>query len=108
MLEPVLRASTASTSLDPDDSVMLSLLPPGALVPPRYRQVRDQLHDWGLPSGLVQLGLVMRRVEQGAIVPSQLAPLLGQAAAEAAAALAAFGGAPRSALRAIEPSWKLF
>ena len=61
MLEPLLGSST-SASADPED-IVLSLLPPEGLVPPRYRQVRDQLRGWGLPEDLVQLGLVMRRVD---------------------------------------------
>jgi GTP pyrophosphokinase len=102
-----LRGSSTSTSAVPEDSV-LNLLPPEEVIPPRYRQVHDQLRDWGLPDALVQLGLVMRRVEQGTIAPAQLAPLLGASAAEAATALAAFGGPARPVLRAIEPAWKLF
>jgi GTP diphosphokinase / guanosine-3',5'-bis(diphosphate) 3'-diphosphatase len=106
MLDPELRSSPPNPA--PNDDRVLELLPPGAPVPPRYRQVCEQLRDWGLPGELVQLGLVMRRVERGAIAPAQLAPLLGEVAAEVAAALAAFGGPPRPALRAIEPAWKLF
>jgi GTP pyrophosphokinase len=108
MHEPVRRSSIASASADPNGEIVLGLLPPGGLVPPRYRQVCNHLRDWGLPSDLAQLGLVMRRVEHGAITPAQLAPLLGEAAADVAAALAALGRAPRPALRAIEPAWKLF
>ena len=48
MLEATPRASTANS--DPDDSVVLGLLPPGALVPARYRQVRDQLRGGAGPA----------------------------------------------------------
>jgi GTP diphosphokinase / guanosine-3',5'-bis(diphosphate) 3'-diphosphatase len=106
MLEPSLGSSTSAGAESED--IVLKILPPDALVPPRYYQVRDQLREWGLPGDLIQLGLVMRRVEHGTIAPAQLAPLLGKVAAEVATALAALGGAPRPALQAIEPAWKLF
>jgi (p)ppGpp synthase/HD superfamily hydrolase len=109
MLEPELYLSAPTANPDRNDQdVVLRLLPPGTLVPPRYYQVRDQLHAWGLHDDLIQLGLVMRWVERGLLAPAQLAPALGAETIETAAALAALGAVPRPVLHNVEPAWKLF
>jgi GTP diphosphokinase / guanosine-3',5'-bis(diphosphate) 3'-diphosphatase len=109
MLEPAPQPATPTANPDRrDEDAVLSLLPPGALVPPRYYQVRDQLRAWGLPDDLVQLGMIMRWVEHGALAPAQLATALGAEAAETAVALAELGAAQLAPLRNVEPAWKLF
>ena len=55
MLERLL-GSSGNAGTNPED-IVLSLLPPDGLVPPRYRQVCDQLREWGLPEELAQLGV---------------------------------------------------
>ncbi len=88
---------------------ILNLLPAGSGVPPRYQHIASKLQEWGLPNDLVQLGLVLRALERGTIRPAQLARLLGPEAVAAAETLALLSGSPeRPALRAVEPSWKLF
>ncbi len=99
------RTPPASATLEPADlhaAPALDLLAPGAGVPPRYRQVFAQLQDWGLPADLAQLGLLMRRVERGAVAPAQIEPVLGPRAAAAAASLADLASAPRPSLRHVE------
>jgi GTP pyrophosphokinase len=86
---------------------VLSLLPAGSSVPPRYLQVYEQLRAWGLADELAQLGLVLPRVERGALGPAELAPLLGDTIAEVAEALAA-PRAVQTPAHALEPAWKLF
>src|SRR5437870_5335223 len=95
MHKSALLPSASISNGDSSDDPVLRLLPPGALIPPRYRQVREQLLAWETPAELHQLGLVMHRIERGTLLPAQIAPLLGPAAAEVAAALALFGNGPR-------------
>src|SRR5690349_1051199 len=108
MLEPEPHLSTpAANPNQSDEDAVLRLLPTGALVPPRYYQVRDQLRAWSLRDDLVQLGMVMRWVERGVLAPALLAPALGAEVVETAAALAALGAVPRPVLHNVEPAWKL-
>jgi GTP pyrophosphokinase len=104
----MLVSSTSQATQKPDSDLVLRLLPSGTLIPGRYCEVRDQLYAWGLPNDLVELGLVMHRVERGKLAPATLAQLLGDQVAVVAEALAAFGGAVRSASRTPELAWKLF
>src|SRR5262245_19373311 len=100
MLESEPYLSTPAANPDQsNENAVLQLLLPGTLVPPRYHQVRDQLRAWGLCDDLVELGLVMRWVERGALAPALLAPALRAEAVETAAALAALGAVPRPVLR---------
>ncbi|MFL5805686.1 MAG: TGS domain-containing protein [Roseiflexaceae bacterium] len=109
MLEPEPHLSPPAANPDQsDEDAVLRLLPPGALVRPRYYQVRDQLRAWGLHDDLVQLGMVMRWVERGVLAPALLAQALGAEVIETAAALAALGAVPRPVLHNVEPAWKLF
>lgn len=91
------------------------LLPEGSQVPELYRAVAAQLEAWGLPSLLIEAGLLLRAIERGSITPAAFAGLAGRTEAEATQArelaetLAEFGGTPaRPALQAIAPIWRLF
>src|SRR5215207_9877371 len=77
-------------------------------IPPRYRQVCAQMRAWGVPDDLARLGLIMRRIERGALALADLDPALSAPVRAAAAALAAFGRAPRPALQHAERAWQLF
>jgi (p)ppGpp synthase/HD superfamily hydrolase len=83
------------------------LLPPGTTITPHYCCVHWVLHEWGLPSYLADLGLLMRYIERGLLAPHDVA-VLGTEAEEVAAALVAFSGVvPRSSLEGIKQGWKL-
>src|SRR5512138_1217125 len=90
-------ASAVPTAADQLDGTSES----GA-VPLRYRRVCAQMRAWGVPDDLARLGLVMRRVERGSLAPSDLNRSFGAQARAAAAALAAFGHAPRPSLQHAE------